>query len=122
VTPDLVTWLREQLDAEKAAATAADVLYLASGDGLWGDDAAHASYWNPSRVLAEIKAKRAILDRAFDEAAIVDGEKGCCHPAEEIRDGKCPAHRAITYLDFPLLFILAQPYRDRPGFHEGWAL
>lgn len=41
----------------------------------------------PERVLAECEAKRRIVTEAFEVAATIDGEWGCCHDAEDIRRG-----------------------------------
>jgi hypothetical protein len=57
----------------------------------WPQEAAHIVRWDPARVLAEVQAKRRILDEFSWEA----GET-----------------RAIMHL--------AQPYAGQPGWQEEW--
>jgi hypothetical protein len=64
--------------------------------------------WDPSRVLAEIAAKRAILD--FHEACGTGS--GYCDDIGHPGSGE----NCVTTL------YLAQPYRDRDGFDERWTL
>ena len=47
----------------------------------------HIARHDPARVLAECEAKRRIVAEAFEVAATIDGEWGCCHDAEDIRRG-----------------------------------
>jgi len=60
-------------------------------------DAMHIARWDPARVLAEVKAKRAILDEWRE------------YPAER------------RHLN-PVIWHLAQPYAGRPGWREQWGL
>jgi hypothetical protein len=66
--------------------------------GVWGDledeYAEHIARWDPARVLAEVNAKRRILDEAV-RLMSYDGE-------------------------FQFLELLALPYADRPGYREEW--
>ena len=60
------------------------------------------------RMLAECAAKRAIIVHEFEHLEVIDGEWGCCHYVEEIRQGACgsyplsemhmrlPIHRALA--------------------------
>lgn len=112
MSDELVTWLRAQLeDDERVARTGqADGIsqWIALEDGVvinadsWRianataeDDkrevAEHIARWDPARVLAEVDAKRRILDDFSWEAGQV---------------------RAIMFL--------ALPYADRPGYREEW--
>jgi hypothetical protein len=86
-----------------------------SYDGLFM--AEHIVRHDPARVLSEIDAKRQILQQAFEHAAKIDGEWGCCHDAEAIEAGHCEEQRPN---DLPLLRLLALPYVDRPGYREEW--
>jgi hypothetical protein len=124
VIDDLVTWLRAQLDEdEQIAREAAD-----EGDGQWrlatyqdgtttawhgevevmtsldGTDAVHIRNWDPARVLAEVDAKRRILDEHL--------------PGTD----PCDAHDAsLRTIECNTLRFLALPYADRPGYRPEWA-
>jgi hypothetical protein len=101
--------------------------------------ATHIARHDPARVLAEVAAKRAILElfpatgAVFDEAGNFEGFQGRdCH--EHRTAG---SHRAWCfdcsewcYPDVPcvrchgvhdVLRLLAQPYAGRPGWREEWA-
>lgn len=59
------------------------VMLPSSEDGA----ARHIARHDPARVLAECEAKRRIVAEAFEVAATIDGEWGCCHDADDIRRG-----------------------------------
>lgn len=75
---------------------------------------AHIARHDPARVLAEVDAKRRILDDVVDEAsgldAQVDGEFRV-----GIRDTKTE-----PYLGDVLLRLLALPYASHPDYREEW--
>jgi hypothetical protein len=137
VMDDLVKWLGAVLDdLERLAKAATPGPWLAvtpaipappahlvsqqAGDDplIFGEvgalaDAQHIIHWDPARVLAEIEAKRAILDlyRTHDDrtsAALAAGLNPS-HPDER--------RNAV----WAVLRLLALPYRDRPGFRPEWA-
>lgn len=151
---DLVTWLREQLDEDEEAAKrvrqpyrlyACDhghveepVLNDETGEyQQWADGEDrlpnHHNTWSlvydPARVLAEVAAKRAILE-------LHDGEHDC----RELKTGVYPhdwpsaapwgsageawRHASSEHFEgpCPTLRLLAQPYADRPGFREEWRM
>lgn len=62
---------------------------------------AHIARWDPARVLAEVEAKRQMLD-FLDPTDAPEGE------------GKYVAERAIV--------LLAQPYAGQPGWREEWRI
>jgi hypothetical protein len=114
---DLVTWLRAQLDEdERVARAASDWPWEAtiSSSGEQGDvqgvtsafedyccsaeDAAHIARWDPARVLAEVDAKRQMLDWLAES---------------ELSDGT-----TWSFNGDELLKLLALPYADRSGFRE----
>lgn len=64
------------------------------------DDAEHIARWDPARVLAEVEAKRGILDECADTLGDYD-------------DGSWLAKLAIQ--------LLAQPYAGQPGWRAEWA-
>jgi hypothetical protein len=111
---ELVRWLREQLDDDEQVAqdaawpsghwkrdaiscvvdadTKALVIY---GEGTPSSSQAdHIVRWDPARALAEVDAKRRILDEAIRLMGY-DGE-------------------------FQFLEMLALPYADRAGYREEW--
>ena len=100
---DLVTWLRQQLDDDERVAQEA-------GGGHWPDmagetrtsDLVHARRHNPFRVLADVDAKRRILDACESYA-----EDGTTSGADLART---------------ILPLLALPYADRPGYRDEWKL
>jgi hypothetical protein len=67
------------------------------------EDAEHIARWDPARVLAEVDAKRRILDHAD-----VSRERG--------KIGPSPGDGAW----FLTVRLLALPYADRPGFRDEW--
>jgi hypothetical protein len=135
---DLVTWLRAQLDDdERVARAAADYgdawragdpgVYPSNESqhpgpivgGVWGDledqYAEHIARWDPARVLAEVAAKRVILEKVVPEAdgldVQVEGEFGV-----GVRD-----EAEDPYLGDTLVRLLAVPYANRPGYLAEWA-
>lgn len=133
---DLVTWLKAQLDDDERVARAAaggrPVWTLdAAPDGTWyvdpgpdADDigginlhepAEHIARWDPKRVLAEIQAKRQLLDLhhvCCDSTWCTN--KGCATCGS--KDGGFNAWPCTT------LRALAQPYASRDGWREEWTV
>lgn len=119
---DLATWLRAQLDDDERMArmlqekrpgpwsTQADyqgepaggtAVVTADGElvlvGRGGVPADYAAEWHPARVLAEVDAKRRILDWAI----------------EYMEGDYAPWNETCVQL-------LALPYADRPGYRAEW--
>jgi hypothetical protein len=70
----------------------------------------HIARWDPARVLAEVAAKRAVLDECA--AAIKAGE---------LQDGTTWNDMAVgAELAIDVVRLLVQPYADRPGFDPIW--
>lgn len=84
---------------------------------LGGSLGAHAARWHPARVLAECEAKRRIIDLAFVHMQFVDGELGCSHSADQIRNGRCAD---IDPAEDSLLRTLALPYESHPDYRSEW--
>lgn len=133
---DLVQWLHAQLDEDERIAREADDSLgkmnldwkYQSEDGLGGKvvsargadiiyDVAvgvgeHVSAHDPRRVLAEIAAKRRLLDLH--------------HPVEDTEEmqdycAECDLGRKdYPYFPCTTLRLLAVPYADRPGYREEW--
>jgi hypothetical protein len=111
---DLVTWLRAQLGDDERVAR--QLMAEPSGFYLEAEtDAtnimtvgAHVYRWTPKRVLAELDAKRQILD---------------VHQPDDVLDQP----HCITCGDWPTVpwpcrtvRLLALPYADKPGYREEW--
>ncbi|MGY1439556.1 DUF6221 family protein [Streptomyces reniochalinae] len=136
MTGDLVAFLRARLDEDEQAARAtmwegsgnrADWSLPASATVGTGEDefyagdrtvAAHIARHDPARVLAEVDAKRRIIELHHvvggwqDEDGNDHGD-GCgeCGHSEEYsdRDGWCETLR-----------LLALPHADHPEYREEW--
>jgi hypothetical protein len=121
----LIAFLRARLaDDEQVAREAAGAQWRidAAPDGGFyiepaggGDDigkarqvehAAHIARWDPARALAEVEAKRRILD----------------HVAQELEDRG--ADNPWWYSDklTPILDALVLPYAEHPDYREAWRL
>lgn len=81
------------------------------------NEAQHIARWDPARVLAEIAAKRALIDHVARYEARRDSEWGCCHDAEQILAGECPE---INTGEIKALRLLAAPYASHADFDESW--
>jgi hypothetical protein len=119
MTDDLVMWLRAQLDNDERVARAAldpkhrgewvwrkdSRTTVRTGDGVPIEPAPagvergpHIARWHPARVLAEVDAKRRLLDAAMLELA------------------DDPDDEAAAWT----IQVLALPYADQPGWQEEW--
>ncbi|MGW7448153.1 DUF6221 family protein [Kitasatospora sp. NPDC054795] len=96
MTAELITWLREQIDADEAAAAARPESWLP--EGLSADNPLAALY-SPARTTA---MRRDLL------AAWRDPE----HAGREDHD----SHRS----DWSLRVLAATAYSDRPGYRQEW--
>ncbi|MET8278287.1 DUF6221 family protein [Micromonospora sp. NPDC005174] len=130
---DFVIWLRVQLDDDERVAKIAadryphwattdegDVVQVGTGgsgylaNGPWGTSlfevGEHIARHDPARVLAEVDAKRRILDIHHD-----DGHGDC--------DG-CGLDAIGLHVhqldECPTLLALALAYADRPGYRDEW--
>lgn len=68
------------------------------------------------RTLADVTAKRQLIDELLYDAAI-EGEEPCRHTPQQIASGEC--EEVEPHL-IPALCILTRPYADRPGWRKGW--
>jgi hypothetical protein len=130
MSDDLITWLRDQLDDDERVARAADSgRWLPEDKGItfeyYADDFPdgeaqarlvadtranqwHIASWDPARVLAEVDAKRRILDeyeKAFDRR-------------RRHREDLASAGALLEMVS--VVKLLALPYADRPGYREEW--
>ena len=87
------------------------------------------------RMLAECEAKRRIVAEAFEVAATIDGEWGCCHDADDIRRGyreptpgwgdeaePLPESCAGPEVAGKFLQALAAVYAGHEDYRAEWAL
>lgn len=131
---DLISWLRDQIDDdERAARSAGGDKWIASGLAFVDDSSGHAvvstermdsgvqahiARHNPARVLAEVEAKRRILDKWQDPATVERFPDGV-HDGRDWDEREAQVSRART-ID-RLVRLLALPYADRPGYQSEWA-
>jgi hypothetical protein len=141
MSDDLIEFLRARLDEDEAVAIAArstgdgpgrwhaayarddldpsDWLIAASplddvpvaGPRLSLGTAAHIARWDPARVLAEVGAKRAMLDACEALEANAEAEWAACHSTE----GNFEAVGAYRMVE-----LWAQSYADHPDFDPEW--
>jgi hypothetical protein len=130
---DLIIWLRTQYDADERIATSAAGAYphwVASSGAVCQQDTGGSGYLatgpyetdldedviehmvlhDPARVLADIAAKRAILDEYERASAAVPEDEQLWNTSENgYRAGLATA-----------IEHLATAYADRPGWREEW--
>jgi hypothetical protein len=131
---ELVEWLHACLDEDERVARAVKplgVVYVMGGEAVdhefiharfvvAGEDGyptrqtdreaqAHFARWDPTRVLAEVDAKRRILD-LHDS----DGGHECA--------GGSDSYGSVTVYDAPCptVRLLALPYAGQPGYRDEW--
>jgi hypothetical protein len=81
-------------------------------EGIEPANAEHIARWDPARVLAEVDAKRRILDRYEDALA----------RQQDPEHSQIAAHiQAEEYEDW-IILALAQPYAGQDGWREEWQL
>jgi NADPH-dependent ferric siderophore reductase len=141
MTDDLVAFLREQLDADERIAraatpgpweqdperagslTSAEYWYVVdcSGTPAAGENAEHVARHDPARVLAEITAKRAIVD---EHAPDRHGDCQVCADEEEFdedSEGNGSWSRSAKRAPCRTLRLLAVPYAGVDGYRPEWA-
>lgn len=120
---DLVTWLRAWLDEDERVArslgdladsTVRNGIESTAGRGVLD----YLDHFAAPRMLAEVEAKRRILDGHVptDDRAPERGEVcRTCH--EDLCDGWEPDPLGHPC---PTVRLLALPYADKPGYREEW--
>jgi hypothetical protein len=113
---------RGRIEADDAALIVRDVDLV---------DAEHIARWDPARVLAEVEAKRRVLDlhnpqpTGYVDGVYTHGETGqlqCEHCAEQCHSGSGMSRdMPDAPWPCPTVRLLAQPYAGRPGWREEWA-
>jgi hypothetical protein len=122
MTADLAQFLRARLDEEKLAAEEAlkrttisrrmiggEMVEVATQPPEW-----RRSAWSPKRVLAEVDAKRQIIDWHLRQCT--------CEPCTADGDDMPNTGRTEGGFgdDCPTLRLLALPHASHPDFREEW--
>ena len=104
MTDDLVSWLRAQIADDEEWANEI-------GERSWEEER-----FGPARLLAEVQAKRAILDehRAYDFANNGDPVCGTCMRLAKLPDEGFKFEAAPC----KTVRLLAAVFSDRPGYRE----
>lgn len=98
------------------AAEAGDGAWIADGEELLTEPASVDVIFDPSRVLAEVEAKRRIIDLAESWASQAERvERADARP-----DAVMLRTQAITAET--IVRVLIQPYADHPDFDPAWRL
>lgn len=76
----------------------------------------HIARWDPARVLAEVEAKRKIIEEHLPVSAFGFADCRSC------RDLLGPGQMAASANSWPCrtVTLLAQPYADHPDFDPAW--
>ena len=105
---DGVGWKRWAIDAPddgswpRLSALGVDLAHSYADNVITPQRGEHIARWDPARVLAEVDAKRRMVDRLWDDS------EGILRPG--IASGTAR----------PVLELLALPYADHPDYREGW--
>jgi hypothetical protein len=83
-------------------------------EGIEPANAEHIARWDPARVLAEVEAKRQVLEAMEDQAR--EHLNTICNDPEA--EGRY-VQRAEFYRQ-EVARLLAQPYAGQPGWREEW--
>ena len=73
---------------------------------------------DPVRVASDVAAKRAMVSLLLESAATIDGEWGCGHEVDELRE-HCTDLATMRFL-MDALTPWVQIYKDLPGFRQEW--
>ena len=145
---DLVTWLRAQLDDDERVAREGTPFgtgrWLADGETIRDSEggcvvhddgeqdrgtAEHIARHDPARALAEVDAKRRILDLHTGEHDCPEWKTGVYADDWPIgvshgKPGERWAHITVEHFEAdepcPTVRLLALPYADRPGYRDEW--
>lgn len=108
---DLIAFLRARLDEDERTARAVSPCYPPDDPLAITEDLAHATRWGPARVLAEVEAKRRMVD--LHQPAMDGGGRTSCSSCGELNccsePWPCPTAR-----------LLALPYAEGPDYRPEW--
>lgn len=90
------------------------VLLTSKSGDVSHDDAVHIARWNPAHVLADLAAKRAILDIHETSHQRILSE---CHVAIEPPEWQGPDRSNPACM---MVRALLGPFQDHPDFHPAW--
>ena len=107
---ELITWLRGVLDEDERLAREATHYNMITIESRSRAEEDHARRHDPAAVLADIAAKRAILDKWH-----VKTRWASRHPSTDFGDGEIWGIEAA-------LRLLASAYADRPGYRDEWSV
>jgi hypothetical protein len=111
----LIAWMREQTGIDKDAADRIHHVECNSIPGTWDDGGPCDCPW-PAKVLAEVEAKRRIIDAyeaILDQIEIEDGPDGDPVHSQSYHDEMTGLQTAVQ--------LLATVYADRDGYQaEEW--
>lgn len=115
MSDELATWLRARLDEDERVARALEPDYGIYPDGHTEAGSAYLERFDSERVLAEIAAKRQLLDlhanHHFCGQGSMEVDAYTWYEAGEKRTTDIPCLN---------LRLLALPYADRDGYREEW--
>jgi hypothetical protein len=115
---DLTQFLRAQVDDDERSAR------------IWGSACVHiqacdetgdfTDRFGEARILAEVKAKRAVLD--LHESTVDYQGRAVCRHCTDLCHSRSGLGCADPDAPFPCetVSLLAQPYADREGWNEAW--
>lgn len=111
MTADLVAFLRARLDEDERGADDVHDTYRCASVGSDPSTPFRCDCPWPARVLAEVAAKRAILElhEGSHECSVYD-HRGAVDNCAWVIDGGCSTVR-----------LLMQPYAGHPHFHPSWS-
>jgi hypothetical protein len=107
MSDDLITWLRSELDYDERIARRYK-------DGNYAEYEEHLT--TPDWVLADIAAKRAILDR-YEDAVRLDTSKPGYDPVARLNVSLA---KVLAPELERVVRLLALAYADRPGYRDEW--
>lgn len=116
--PTLLEFLIERINEDEAAARESDA------DSWRGHvhDIDVRGWFKPDRVLAEVVAKRRIVDQARDIDCIIDGEWGASRKSDKVWDQDFTFQQGDGRAQgWDILKLLALPYADHPEYRAEWA-
>jgi Family of unknown function (DUF6221) len=128
--PTEPSWAVQSEGWDAALPGGCGVVVAPDGDGVavvnGSRRAEHIARWDPARVLAEVAAKRAMLDDLLAEPHHVDDEDEYRSCESVWRKVQLPGSGPVTCTcgrDERVLrrvTLMAQPYADHPDFDPAW--